>query len=80
MYNIGGVKSSHAVMWCQLSSTYPSKWKFMDLPIYNFNGYYWRYALAVENKIVYFGASCKNTTFVLEQEEGGEQLNVVRED
>ena len=80
MYNIGGDKSSHPVMWCQLSATYPSKWKFMNISHYSLNGYYWREVLVVENKIVYFGASCKNATFVLEQEEGGEQLNGVRVD
>ena len=52
----------------------------MDLPIYNFKGCYWREALAVENKIVYFGATCKNVTFVLEQEEGCGKLKVVKVD
>ena len=67
-------------MRCRLSPTYRAKWEFMDLPIYNFNGYHCREALAAENKIVYFGANCENATFVLEQEGESEQLKVVRED
>ena len=80
MYNIGGEGSFHSVMWCRLSSTYPAKWEFMDFPIYSFNGYYWREALAVENKIVYFGSNNQKVTFVLEQEGESEQLKVVRVD
>ena len=66
-------------MWCQLSSSYLTDWKIMDLPNYSFKGHCVRDALVVENKIVYFGSSDKYVTFVLEEEEG-EQLKVVTED
>ena len=52
----------------------------MDLPNYSFTGYYDREAFVMENKIVYFGWSNKNATFVLERDEESEQLKVVRED
>ena len=66
MYNIGGYLSPHSVMWHR--STYPTKWKFMDLTHYNFNDYCARVAL-VADKIVYFGDSNDHATFVLEQQE-----------
>ena len=53
MYNIGGSGSSHSVMQCRLSSK--SKWEFMSIPKYSFNGYHNREAVLVENKIVFFG-------------------------
>ena len=80
MYNIGGYQSSHSVMWCRLSSTYPAKWEFMDLLNYHFYGYFYREAFVVENKIVYFGSWNAKVTFVSEQEGESEQLKVVRTD
>ena len=56
-------------MKCHLSSTYSAEWKFLDLPNYSFTGYYDREAFVVQNKIVYFGLSNKNATFVLERDE-----------
>ena len=79
MYNIGGLESSHSVIQCRPSSNYPAKWKFMDLSNYNFKGYCFREALVVEDKIVYFGSSDVEATFVLEQEQESEQLVVIRE-
>ena len=52
----------------------------MDIWNFSFKGYYYREAFAIENKIIYFGANGKKTTFVLEQEEESEQLKAVRED
>ena len=52
----------------------------MDVRNSSFIGFYDRQAFAVGNKIVYFGSNNKNTTFVLEKEEEGEKLEVVRED
>ena len=69
MYNIGGDEPSHSVMRCNLSSNYESKSEFMNLPNYNFKGYFDREALVVENKIVYFGNWIKKATFVLERDE-----------
>ena len=51
----------------------------MDFPNYDFTGYEAREAFAMENKIVYFGASGFDSTIVLEREEESEQLHVVRE-
>ena len=51
----------------------------MDLENYSFEGYFWREALVVVNKIVYFGFRGQNATFVLEEEEEG-KLRVVRKD
>ena len=51
----------------------------MDLENYSFKGYFWREALVVGNKIVYFGSHDQNATFVLEAEEEG-KLRVVRQD
>ena len=45
----------------------------------SFKGHYYREALAVRNKIVYFGCNDENATFVLEEEEEG-KLRVVRQD
>ena len=80
MYNIGGYLSSRSVAWCRLKSKYVTSWQFMDLSNSNFKGYSWREALVVENKIVYFGSSNENRTFVLEKEEQSEKLRVVRQD
>ena len=52
----------------------------MNIQNYSFTRYYNREALVVENKIVYFGWSNKNATFVLERDEESEHLKVVRED
>ena len=52
----------------------------MDLANYNFSKYHNREALALENKIVYFGREHVNSTFVLEREEEAEQLSVVGEE
>ena len=51
----------------------------MDFENYSFKGYYWREALVVGNKIVYFGSQNENVTFVLEEEEEG-KLRVARKD
>ena len=67
-------------MQCRLSSTYATEWKFVDLPNYSFKRYQEREAVVVENAIVYFGVNNKKSTFVLEQDEESEQLQVVRED
>ena len=47
MYNIGGYHSSHSVMWCQLSSTYPAKWKLLDFPNYSFKEFHDREAFVL---------------------------------
>ena len=52
----------------------------MDVEKYNFREYCYREAVAVENKVVYFGSNNVDSTFVLEKEEESEQLKVVRED
>ena len=36
IYNIGGRKSTHSVMWCPLICNIPSEWKLMDLVNYEF--------------------------------------------
>ena len=51
----------------------------MDLENYSFKGYWYREALVVGNKIVYFGSEDQNATFVLEEEEEG-KLRVMRKD
>ena len=80
IYNIGGDGASHSVLWCVLTSTRPFNWKFMDLTPYNFQGYWARQALVVENKVVYFGSTQSSPSFVIEREEDSEKLKVVRED
>ena len=52
----------------------------MNLPNYNFKEYFDREAYVVKNKIVYFGDSNENATYVLERDEESEQLKVVREE
>ena len=54
MYNIGGDGSTHSVEWYRLNA--PPNWKFMELRSnYDFRGFWFREALVLENKIVYFG-------------------------
>ena len=79
VYNIGGDESSHSAMQCRLSSTYVAEWKFMNIQNNCFKRYYDREALVVENKIVYFGWSNLNATYVLERDKESGQLKVVRE-
>ena len=50
----------------------------MDFASHCFKGYWLREAFALEKSIVYFGSYNVKTTFVLEREEGSEQLKVVR--
>ena len=52
----------------------------MSLQYHFFKGCFNRGALVVENKIVWFGSWLKKVTFVLEEGEEAEQLNVVWED
>ena len=52
----------------------------MDFSSHTFKDFWLREAYPIENKIVYFGSSDAEATFVLEKEEGSEQLRVVRED
>ena len=80
IYNIGGFGSSHSVLWCSLHSPNPPKWKPMDFENYSFKGYWYREALVVGNRIVYFGSRNKNATFVLEEEEEEGKPRVVRQD
>ena len=79
IYNIGGDGSSHSVWWCSLLSNGTPKWKSIDFENYSFKGHYYREALVVGNKIVYFGSCHEFATFVLEEEEEG-KLRVVRKD
>ena len=51
----------------------------MDSPQYNFLEDFCSKALAVENKIVYFGSEKEDATFVLEQSAEGE-LKVARKE
>ena len=63
-------------MRCRLSSDDSPKWKFIEILNYTFKRYSGREALALENKIVFFG--CNYITFELEKCEKREQLKVVR--
>ena len=67
-------------MWCRLGSNQSPKWKFMEIPNFSFNGYSRREALVVENKIVYFGSSDENASFVQEEGEESGKLKVARKD
>ena len=52
----------------------------MEIPNFSFNGYSRREALVVENKIVYFGSSDENASFVQEEGEESGKLKVARKD
>ena len=69
IYNIGGLGYSNSVLWCDLNSIGKLSWKPLELHNYNFKDYYYRAALALGNKIVYFGSNNTMKTFVLEKDE-----------
>ena len=69
IYNLGGYGSTNSALWFDLNSIGKPSWKVLDLLNYNFNNYYYRTALTLGNKIVYFGSNDTDITFVLEKEE-----------
>ena len=80
IYTIGGLFSPHSVLWCDIDSIHLPLWKGLDLADCEFTEHYYRKALVLENKIVYFGTWNENATYVLEKEKQSHELRLVRQD
>ena len=80
LYNIGGMKSSHPILGCDLSSTHQPKWMALDFREARFKWYWYRSAFLLGKEIVYFGTCDVKTAFVFSKEKGSHQLKVERRD
>ena len=80
IYNIGGGGSSHSILYQNLSSIEFRGWRGIDFGDFSFKGQYRWQALVVENRILYFKSNKTKSTFILEQQNGSEKLQLVRRD
>ena len=80
IYNIGGGGSSHSVLCYDMSEVDDPEWRGIKVAGFNFKGSYYHNALAVGDKIVFFGSNYYKKTLVLEKENESEQLIVVRQE
>ena len=78
LYNIGGSESTHSVMWYPLMATEAS-WHAFNLVNSAFIGFENREATLLEGKIVYFGDSNVEATYILKRKEESEELEVMEE-